>query len=140
MSISGCFSAMTTSTRRRLLTTGAAGGLALLTGTSVAAAAAPTPAPVDDDLAYLQIASVGKLVSVALYDRALRKHRLLRGDARTTIRAIRADEVAHRALIDAALGDDAPQPVDYTVTLPSFALKDEHGLAQFALQIEQTTR
>jgi hypothetical protein len=131
---------MTTSTRRRLLTTGAAGGLALLTGSSVAGAAAPKPTPVDDDLAYLQIASVGKLVSITLFDRALRKRGLVHGDARAMLRAIRADEIAHRRMIDAALGADAPQPADYTVTVPSSVLSSEDGVAQFGLRIEVTTR
>src|SRR5262245_55253072 len=129
---------MTTFSRRRLLTTGAVGGMALLTGPAVAAAA--KPAPVDDDLAYLQIASVGKLVSIALVARALAKHRLLSRDARSLLRAIHADEVAHRRLLNAALGADAPQADDYRVKLPSSALKDQRGLALLGLQPEHTTR
>jgi hypothetical protein len=68
-------SAMATYSRRRLLTTGAVGGMALVA--APAAALGATPAPVDDDLAYLQIASVAKLVSIALLDRALKQPDLL---------------------------------------------------------------
>lgn len=129
---------MTTLSRRQLLTTGAVGGMALLT--APAAALAATPTPVDDDLAYLQVATVAKLVSVTHYDRALGVRGLLRGDDRKLVRAIRADDARHRAEIDAALGADAPTPDDYTVALPGFALKDAKGVAQFALQMEEIAR
>ena len=129
--------AMTTYSRRRLLTTGAVGGMALIA--APAAAVGATPAPVDDDVAYLQIASVAKLVSIALFERALSTNNLLRGDERPLVRAIRRDEVAHRAAIDAVLAADAPTAADYFVLIPAWAFKDAHGVAQFGLQIEEIT-
>lgn len=67
-------SAMTTYSRRRILTTGAVGGMALVAAPAAALGAIPAPV---DDLAYLQIASVAKLVSIALFDRALKQPDLL---------------------------------------------------------------
>ena len=53
---------MTTLSRRRLLAVGAGASLAVAVGPAASAFAAP--APVEDDLAYLQLLAVGKLIAI----------------------------------------------------------------------------
>ena len=131
---------MQTFSRRRLLVAGAATGATLAVGVPAALAGAPVPAPIDDDLAYLQVCSVGSLIEVELLRQALLVRGLLAGDERASIHDIYAAEQRHHTAVNAALGADAPKPGDYTVVLPKGALASVRRVAQHATVLETAVR
>ncbi|WCB94076.1 hypothetical protein DSM104299_02804 [Baekduia alba] len=92
-------------TRAALLRGGAAAGVASLLPAGVARAALPAPAPVGDDLGYLQFTLIAERVSQAYYAKV--------GD-----QAAAQQKARHVDKLTAALGADAPAPDDFMIVLP----------------------
>ncbi|HWI72671.1 MAG TPA: ferritin-like domain-containing protein [Baekduia sp.] len=110
-------------TRGALLRGGAAAGLAAVLPAGVARAALPAPAPVGDDVGFLQFAAIAEQVSQAYYAKAGAK-----GPAK--------QKAEHVAKLAAALGADAPAPDDFDVVLPARAFATTAGTATLGVRIE----
>src|SRR5690242_20643483 len=109
--------------RGALLRAGAAAGAATLLGPAAARAALPAPAPVGDDVAYLQFATIAERVALNYYRRA--------GD-----RPRARQKAAQVAKLTTALGADAPSHDDFTIALPSKAFATPRTTAALGARIE----
>lgn len=110
-------------TRAALLRGGAAAGVATLMPAGLARAALPAPAPVGDDVGFLQFGALGERVALTYYRRA---------GARPAARQ-KADHVAR---LTAALGADAPAHDDFAITLPKRAFATPAGTLSLGVRIE----
>jgi hypothetical protein len=110
-------------TRAALLRAGAAAGAATLLPAGVAHAALPAPAPVADDLAFLQFCTIAERAALAYYRRT--------GD-RTAAR----QKTDHVARLTAALGADAPSDDDFTIALPAGAFRTPARTGALGIRIE----
>lgn len=104
--------------RARFLRLGAAGavGSALVLAGS-AQAAVPSPAPVGDDVAYLQFGATAELVLQSLYGE-IDRNTFFPADERRRVAVLRAATKEHVARLAAVLGGDAPQYGDFHIALP----------------------
>lgn len=127
--------------RARFLRLGAAtvagAGAGLIAAPGAVRAAPPTPAPVGDDIAYVQFAATAELVSVSL-GATLTTSRAFTAPERRTLTALRDGDKQHLARLAAVLGPDAPQYGDFHIRLPKASalnlraslLKQAVGLAE----------
>ena len=113
------------------LAAAAAGGLSA----APASAALPPPAPVGDDLSWLQLGYVGELVSTALYAAAAKAPGWTRSERRWIDLLERADR-GHLERLRAALGAEAPGDGDFAVELPAAVSRSRRAALQLAGRIE----
>ena len=125
--------------RGQFLRLGAVGALAAVTGAvavPAASAAGPAPAPVGDDLGFVQWAATAELVTVAYWDRALAE-RGFGGQAQRWMTAMRAADADHLAKLSAVLGDSAPSDRDFKVVLPKRKLASRAAAIAFGEELEE---
>jgi Ferritin-like domain len=107
-----------------------------LTASLPATAAPPTPAPVEDDLHFLQVGALAEQVSIDLYTAALGAESWTRAQ-RATFRALRrANRRQARELIT-ALGVEAPVEGDFEIVLPGDALRTKGRTLALARSLER---
>ena len=121
--------------RGSFLKLGAAGALGLHAG--VAQAGTPTATPAGDDESFVAFGAVAEGVGAAVYQRALRAHRLFDGHERELLRAAHSAKRAHAASLVAVLGDDADSSSDFAVTFPKGALRARRSLLRLSERLER---
>jgi rubrerythrin len=103
-----------------------------------ATAAPPAPAPVEDDLHFLQMGLLAEQVSIELYTAALGADDWSRSQ-RATFRALRRDNRRHARELTTALGLEAPVEGDFEIVLPDDALRTKGRTLALARTLERLT-
>jgi rubrerythrin len=107
-----------------------------LTAALPATAAPPAPAPVEDDLHFLQMGVLAEQVSVELYTAALGEEGWNRSQ-RATFRALRRANRRHARELTLALGLEAPVEGDFEIVLPDDALRSKGSTLALARRLER---
>ncbi len=123
--------------RAALLRRGLAAGGLLALAAAPAARAASGPAPADDDIGFLYVASIGALVTGEYYRRARRTSGLSRGGRRQLDAGRRATRDAGRRLA-AVLQLDAVKARDFDVRFPPTAFASPRAAARLGARLQAT--
>jgi hypothetical protein len=110
------------------------GAVAALTAS--AAAAPPTPAPVDDDYNFLQLAVLAEGVAIELYSATLESDDW-NGNQRRALRALRRTDRRQERLLTAALGTEAPAEGDFEFVIPRRSLSSKARVLALARNLER---
>lgn len=115
-------------------------GAAAVAGAPILAAAPAAarfgPAPVGDDIAWIQLLATAELVNLALLDRAADVPGLT-GRDRARVRAWRAADAEHLKRLRYPLQDEAPRKDDFEIVLPRGALASRRAFADAAIALKQ---
>jgi hypothetical protein len=104
---------------------------------SAASAGLPKPAPVGDDIGFLQFGALAERVSLVYYRRAMALRGMWSGAQRAALQAAARQKSTHVRQLVAALGADAPSGDDYSVVLPDRAFRTRAGALRLGVRVER---